>query len=286
MKQYHDLIKHILEHGERRTDRTGTGTIGVFGYQMRFDLSKGFPIVTTKKVHFKSVAAELLWILRGETNIRSLVLDGVRIWNEWPYEKYKKDYFYKGETLEEFVEKIKDDPVFADDHGDLGPVYGAQWRDFGGADQIKYVIEQLTENPHSRRILVNSWNPSELDEMALPPCHMMFQFYVQNGKLSLQLYQRSADVFLGVPFNISSYALLTHIIAREVGLEVGEFIHTFGDAHIYLDHIEQVKTQIQREPYPLPTLEFDRKRLEDYTWEDFKLIGYQHHPHIAGKVSV
>lgn len=286
MKQYHDLIKHILEHGERRTDRTGTGTLGVFGYQMRFDLSKGFPIITTKKVHFKSVAAELLWILRGETNIRSLVLDGVRIWNEWPYEKYKKDYFYKGETLEDFVEKIKEDPVFAEDHGDLGPVYGAQWRDFGGADQIKYVIEQLTENPHSRRILVNSWNPSELDEMALPPCHMMFQFYVQNGKLSLQLYQRSADVFLGVPFNISSYALLTHIIAREVGLEVGEFIHTFGDAHIYLDHIEQVKMQIEREPYPLPTLEFDRKRLEDYTWEDFKLIGYQHHPHIAGKVSV
>ena len=286
MKQYHDLIKHILEHGERRTDRTGTGTIGVFGYQMRFDLNEGFPIVTTKKVHFKSVAAELLWMLRGETNIRPLVLDGVRIWNEWPYEKFKKDYFYKGETLEEFVEKIKNDPIFADGYGDLGPVYGAQWRDFGGVDQIKYVINELKENPTSRRILVNSWNPPELDEMALPPCHMMFQFYVQNGKLSLQLYQRSADVFLGVPFNISSYALLTHIIAREVGLEVGEFIHTLGDAHIYIDHIEQVRTQIQREPYPLPTLEFDRKRLEYYTWEDFKLIGYQHHPHIAGKVSV
>jgi thymidylate synthase len=286
MKQYHDLIEYILKHGERRTDRTGTGTFGVFGYQMRFDLSEGFPIVTTKKVHFKSVAAELLWMLRGETNIRPLVLDGVRIWNEWPYEKYKKSRWYEGESLEEFVEKIKNDINFAGYHGDLGPVYGAQWRNFNGIDQIEYIINELKENPTSRRILVNSWNPPELDEMALPPCHMMFQFYVQNGKLSLQLYQRSADVFLGVPFNISSYALLTHIIAREVGLKVGEFVHTLGDAHIYVDHIEQVRTQIEREPHSLPTLEFDYKYFEDYTWEDFKLIGYQHHPHIAGKVSV
>lgn len=286
MKQYHDLIKHILEHGERRTDRTGTGTIGVFGYQMRFDLSEGFPIITTKKVHFKSVAAELLWMLRGETNIRSLVFDGVRIWNEWPYEEYKKSIDYQGETMSEFIDKIKLDPIFAAKHGDLGPVYGAQWRNFNGFDQIEYVISELKNNPSSRRILVNSWNPPELVNMALPPCHMMFQFYVQDNKLSLQLYQRSADVFLGVPFNISSYALLTHIIAREVGLEVGEFIHTLGDAHIYLDHVEQVKMQIEREPYSLPTLEFDYKHFEDYTWEDFKLIGYQHHPHIAGKVSV
>lgn len=286
MKQYHDLIKHVLEHGQVRKDRTGTGTIGVFGYQMRFDLSEGFPIVTTKKVHFKSVAAELLWILKGETNIRPLVLDNVRIWNEWPYEEYKQSPNYKGENLEEFVTKVKLDPSFAKKYGDLGPVYGKQWRNFNKVDQIQYVIDEIKNNPSSRRILVNAWNPPEIPDMALPPCHMFFQFYVNDGKLSLQLYQRSADIFLGVPFNISSYSLLVHIIAAECGLEVGEFVHTLGDAHIYLDHIEQVKMQIEREPYPLPTLYFEVKPFEEYVWQDFLLEDYKHHPHIPGKVSV
>ena len=286
MKQYHDLIKHVLEHGQVRTDRTGTGTIGVFGYQMRFDLSEGFPIVTTKKIHFKSVAAELLWILKGETNIRPLVLENVRIWNEWPYEEYKQSPNYNGETLEEFVTKVKLDPSFAKKYGDLGPVYGKQWRDFGGVDQIQYVIDEIKNNPSSRRILVNAWNPPEIPDMALPPCHMFFQFYVNDGKLSLQLYQRSADIFLGVPFNISSYSLLLHIIAAECGLEVGEFVHTLGDAHIYLDHLEQVKMQIERKPYTLPTLWFKPRPFEKYTWQDFILEGYEYHPHIPGKVSV
>jgi thymidylate synthase len=286
MKQYHDLIKHVLEHGQVRTDRTGTGTIGVFGYQMRFDLSEGFPIVTTKKIHFKSVAAELLWILKGETNIRPLVLENVRIWNEWPYEEYKQSPNYNGETLEEFVTKVKLDPSFAKKYGDLGPVYGKQWRDFGGVDQIQYGIDEIKNNPSSRRIIVSAWNPPEIPDMALPPCHMFFQFYVNDGKLSLQLYQRSADIFLGVPFNISSYSLLLHIIAAECGLEVGEFVHTLGDAHIYLDHLEQVKMQIERKPYTLPTLWFKPRPFEKYTWQDFILEGYEYHPHIPGKVSV
>lgn len=286
MKQYHDLIEYILKNGQVRKDRTGTGTIGVFGYQMRFDLSEGFPIVTTKKVHFKSVAVELLWFLRGNTNIRPLVVHGVRIWNEWPYQEYQQSKDYQGETMDEFIMKIKLDPNFAMKYGDLGPVYGKQWRDFGGVDQIEQVIDQIKNNPTSRRIIVNAWNPPEIPDMALPPCHMFFQFYVQDGKLSLQLYQRSADVFLGVPFNISSYSLLLHIIAAECGLEVGEFIHTLGDAHIYLDHIEQVREQITREPYPLPKLVFEKGDLYSYTWDDFTLEGYKHHPHIAGKVSV
>ena len=238
MKQYHELLRHILNNGTERLDRTSTGTISTFGYQMRFDLSEGFPLLTTKKVHFKSIAYELLWFITGSTNIRPLVMNDVRIWNEWPYEKFKKSSDYQNETLQEFVERIKSDEVFALKHGDLGPVYGKQWRNFNGVDQLSILIEGIKKNPFSRRHILNAWNPAELENMALPPCHMMMQFYVSsdNKKLSCQLYQRSADVFLGVPFNIASYALLTHLIAQVCELEVGEFVHTFGDVHIYKDH--------------------------------------------------
>ena len=274
MKAYHDLLKHILENGTEKTDRTGTGTKSVFGYQMRFDLSEGFPMVTTKKVHLKSIIYELLWFLKGDTNINYLTENGVRIWNEW-----------------------------ADENGDLGPVYGHQWRNWNseGIDQIKEVIHTLKTNPDSRRILVSAWNPSVMPDTskpfaenvangkaALPPCHAFFQFYVADNKLSCQLYQRSADVFLGVPFNIASYALLTLMVAQVCGLEAGDFVHTFGDVHIYSNHREQVDLQLSRDCRPLPTMKLNPaiKNMDDFTFEDFELIGYDPHPTIKAPVAV
>lgn len=264
LKQYLDLCKHVLENGTVKTDRTSTGTISTFGYQMRFDLAEGFPLLTTKKLHLKSIIHELLWFLNGDTNIKYLQDNGVRIWNEW-----------------------------ADDQGNLGPVYGHQWRSWTGADgetidQISQLIEQIKNNPDSRRLIVNAWNVGEIDKMALPPCHCLFQFYVANGKLSCQLYQRSADVFLGVPFNIASYALLTYMVAHVCDLEPGEFIHTFGDVHIYQNHLEQVKLQMSREPRALPKLFINPevKDIFDFKYEDFSLENYDPHPHIKGVVSV
>lgn len=290
MKQYLELLETILANGSDRQDRTSTGTRSIFGYQMRFDLSEGFPLLTTKKVHFKSLAVELLWFIQGSTNIRPLVLENVRIWNEWPYEKYTKSPNYQGETLEEFVAKIKEDEGFAKEFGELGPVYGKQWRNFNGIDQLSVLIDCLKNNPFSRRHIISAWNPAELENMALPPCHMMMQFYVSSDrkKLSCQLYQRSADVFLGVPFNIASYALFTMMIAHVCGYEAGEFVHTFGDVHIYNDHFEQVRLQLTREPKTLPTLRFARKvaSIEDFRYEDFILENYDPHPLIKAKVSV
>lgn len=288
MKQYQDFLQHILDNGIEKRDRTGTGTISTFGYQMRFDLSKGFPIVTTKKTHMKSVVHELLWFIAGDTNIKYLVDNGVRIWNEWPFAKYAISSDYKGETLKEFIKLIEEDSEFAEKHGNLGPVYGSQWRNFNGFDQLKWVVNEIRTNPNSRRLIVNSWNPPQISEMALPPCHMMFQFYVNKGKLSLQLYQRSADAFLGVPFNISSYSLLLELVAKVTNLRVGEFIHTIGDAHIYLDHIEQVKLQLSREPKKLPELQINENitDIEDFKYEDIVLVNYKSHPMIKGKVSV
>ena len=274
MKQYHDLLQHILDHGAEKGDRTGTGTKSVFGYQMRFDLSEGFPMVTTKKVHLKSIIYELLWFLKGDTNIKYLQENGVRIWNEW-----------------------------ADENGDLGPVYGHQWRNWNSEeiDQISEIIETLKTNPNSRRMLVSAWNPSVMPDTsvsfsenvangkaALPPCHAFFQFYVADGKLSCQLYQRSADVFLGVPFNIASYALFTMMMAQVCGYEPGDFIHTFGDVHIYSNHMEQVKLQLSREPKALPTMKINPEitNIFDFSFEDFKLEGYDPHPAIKGKVAV
>lgn len=274
MQQYHDLVRHVLEHGNQKGDRTGTGTLSVFGYQMRFDLSEGFPMVTTKKLHLKSIIHELLWFLNGDTNISYLQENGVRIWNEW-----------------------------ADDNGDLGPVYGYQWRNWNGEeiDQIKEVISSLKNNPNSRRMLVSAWNPSVLPntgisfsenvangKAALPPCHAFFQFYVADGKLSCQLYQRSADIFLGVPFNIASYALLTMMMAQVCGYQAGDFIHTFGDAHIYNNHIEQLELQLSRDIRPLPTMKINPeiKSIFDFTFEDFELLNYNPHPHIKGAVAV
>lgn len=290
MKQYLELLESILANGSDRQDRTSTGTRSIFGYQMRFDLSEGFPLLTTKKVHFKSLAVELLWFIQGSTNIRPLVLENVRIWNEWPYEKYTKNSNYQGETLEEFVAKIKEDEGFAKEFGELGPVYGKQWRNFNGIDQLSVLIDGLKNNPFSRRHIISAWNPAELENMALPPCHMMMQFYVSSDrkKLSCQLYQRSADVFLGVPFNIASYALFTMMIAHVCGYEAGEFVHTFGDVHIYNDHFEQVRLQLTREPKALPTLRFARKvaSIEDFRYEDFILENYDPHPLIKAQVSV
>ena len=274
MKQYHDLIKHVLEHGTQKEDRTGTGTRSIFGYQMRFNLEEGFPMVTTKKLHFKSIVHELLWFLSGDTNVKYLQENGVRIWNEW-----------------------------ADENGDLGPVYGHQWRNWDSAeiDQIAQVVETLKKNPDSRRMLVSAWNPSVLPDTsrsfsenvadgkaALPPCHAFFQFYVADGKLSCQLYQRSADVFLGVPFNIASYALLTQMMAQVCGYAPGDFIHTFGDAHIYSNHFEQVKLQLQREPRQLPKIRLNPeiRNIFEFKFEDFILEDYDPHPQIRGKVAV
>jgi len=264
MKQYLDLLNHVITTGVEKSDRTGTGTISVFGYQSRFDLSQGFPILTTKKLHLKSIIHELLWFLTGDTNIRYLKENGVRIWDEW-----------------------------ADENGNLGPVYGSQWRswptpDGKHIDQISELVKSLKDNPDSRRHVVSAWNVGQIDQMKLPPCHLLIQFYVANGKLSCQLYQRSADIFLGVPFNIASYALLTMMLAQDCDLEVGEFIHTLGDAHIYLNHLEQVKLQLTREPLPLPQMKINPevKSIFDFKYDDFELIGYQSHPHIPGKVSV
>ncbi|KLN62623.1 thymidylate synthase [Kiloniella spongiae] len=264
MRQYLDLMKDVLENGTDKGDRTGTGTRSVFGRQIRFDLSQGFPLMTTKKLHLKSVIHELLWFLSGDTNIKYLKDNGVRIWDEW-----------------------------ADENGDLGPVYGHQWRswptpDGTTVDQITGLMKQIKNNPDSRRHIVSAWNVAEVDNMALPPCHSLFQFYVAEGRLSCQLYQRSADVFLGVPFNIASYALLTCMITQQADLEPGDFVHTFGDAHIYSNHFEQVKTQLQREPLKLPSLRIKRKpdSIFDYTFDDFDILDYEAHPHIAGKVSV
>lgn len=292
MKQYLDFLRYILENGKRKGDRTNTGTISAFGYQMRFDLNAGFPLLTTKKVHLKSIIHELLWFISGDTNIRYLVQNGVRIWNEWPYEIYRKSADFKGEDIKEFIQKIIEDETFAAKWGDLGPVYGKQWRAFRGeeksVDQLQKIISEIKTNPDSRRLLVSSWNPAEIDLMALPPCHTLYQFYVQDGKLSLLLYQRSADAFLGVPFNIASYALLTMMVAEVCGLEVGEFIHTFGDAHIYLNHLEQVNLQLRREPRTLPKMIIKRKveNIEDFRYEDFELLDYHPYPSIKAEVAV
>lgn len=264
MQTYHDLLQHILVNGTQKTDRTGTGTISVFGYQMRFDLSKGFPLVTTKKVHLKSIIHELLWFLKGETNIAYLKENGVSIWDEW-----------------------------ADERGELGPVYGKQWRSWEGAngvviDQVKDVIDQIKKNPDSRRLIISAWNVADLPQMALMPCHTLFQFYVADGKLSCQLYQRSADVFLGVPFNIASYALLTLMVAQVCDLKPGDFVHTFGDVHIYTNHIDQVKLQLSRAPYPLPDMKINPEvdNIFEFKFEDFSLENYQCHPAIKAPVAV
>ncbi|MBL6733367.1 MAG: thymidylate synthase [Candidatus Poseidonia sp.] len=264
MDAYLDLMRHILNEGVDKGDRTGTGTKSVFGYQMRFDLSEGFPMVTTKKLHLPSIVHELLWFLKGETNVRYLQDNGVRIWNEW-----------------------------ADDEGNLGPVYGKQWRRWEAKDgriidQVQNAIETIKTNPNSRRIIVSAWNVGELDEMALMPCHAFFQFHVAEGRLNCQLYQRSADVFLGVPFNIASYALLTHMMAQVCGLEAGTFVHTLGDAHLYNNHLEQAELQISRDPLPLPTLVLnpDITNIDDFTYDDIEVMGYEHHPHIKAPISV
>lgn len=292
MKQYLDMCRYILEHGEDRPDRTGTGTRSVFGYQTRYDLREVFPLLTTKKMYLRPIAEELLWFIKGDTNIKYLVDRNVKIWNEWPYEDFKKSEDFNGETLEEFVEKIKNDDEFAKKHGNLGPVYGAQWRNFNneGTDQLVKLIDSLKNNPFSRRHIISAWNPSQVDEMALPPCHTLMQFYVSSDQkyLSCQLYQRSADTFLGVPFNIASYALLTCMLAQVCGYEPKEFIHTIGDAHIYKNHFDVVKTQIEREPLPLPhlVLNKDIDNLFDFKIEDIKLEGYQSYGPLKGKVSV
>lgn len=292
MKQYQDFLRYILTNGTPKGDRTGTGTISTFGYQMRFNLEEGFPLLTTKKVYLRAIIHELLWFIKGDTNIKYLVDNDVRIWNEWPYKKYTESSEFKGETQEEFVLKIKEDDEFAKKWGELGPVYGHEWRHFDGqdcfVDQLAWVINEIKTNPNSRRLIVNAWQAAYVDRMALPPCHMAFQFYVNDGKLSLQLYQRSADAFLGVPFNIASYSLLLMMVAKITGLKPYEFVHTFGDLHIYNDHLEQVNLQLSREPKPLPKMIIhgDQKNIEDFKFEDFELVGYDPHPAIKGKVSV
>ena len=292
MKQYLELCQKVMNEGKEKFDRTNTGTVSLFGAQMRFDLNEGFPLMTTKRVHLKSIIHELLWFIKGETNIRPLVLNDVRIWNEWPYDHYTKSPEYLGETMDEFVEKIKNDEEFARKYGDLGPVYGKQWRAFGigeyRVDQLKNVIEEIKRNPTSRRLIVCAWNPLENDKMMLPPCHSFFQFYVNDNKLSCMLYQRSADLFLGVPFNIASYALLTMMIAKVCNLELGDFVHTIGDAHIYLNHFEQVNKQLSRTPRALPKMYIDREtsNIEDFVYEDFRLEEYDPYKGIKAKVAV
>lgn len=290
MKQYLDLCKHVMDNGIEKSDRTGTGTISTFGYQMRFDLNEGFPIVTTKKVHLKSVIHELLWFIDGDTNIKYLVDNGVSIWNDWPFKKFKDSDEYNGETMKEFAQKVKESAEFAKKYGDLGPVYGKQWRDFNGSgvDQVKQLVEGLKNNPDSRRHILSAWNPAQIDEMALPPCHSFIQFYVVDNKLSCQLYQRSADIFLGVPFNITSYALFTMMLAQVCDMELGDFVHTIGDAHIYSNHVEQVTLQLSRTPYKLPTMKINPsiKSIFDFKYDDFELVGYESHEMIKGKVAV
>ncbi len=292
MKVYHELIERVLAEGVKKEDRTRTGTVSVFGHQMRFNLQEGFPLMTTKKLHLKSILHELIWFIRGETNIRYLCQHGVRIWDDWPYAKYKSSAEFQGEDIRAFAARVAEDAAFAAQWGELGPVYGHQWRSWpgpnGSVDQLKQVLEDLRKNPDSRRHIVSAWNPGYIDQMALPPCHAFFQFYVADGKLSCQLYQRSADIFLGVPFNIASYALLVHFMARDLGLEVGDFVHTLGDAHIYSNHLHQVKLQISREPRALPSLWLNPEvtSLFDFTYDDVRLDGYDPHPHIAGAVAV
>ncbi|WP_342224455.1 thymidylate synthase [Spiroplasma endosymbiont of Asaphidion curtum] len=289
MEQYLSLCRQILEKGQNKPNRTLIDTISFFGYQMRFDLQKGFPLLTTKKVYLKAVIYELLWFIKGDTNIRTLVQNNVNIWNEWPYKKYQNSPDFKGEQLQDFIFKIKNDEQFAKKYGDLGPVYGKQWRNFNGIDQLKNLEKQLKDNPHSRRHILSSWNPEEIEEMALPPCHTLFQFYVTaDNKLSCQLYQRSADVFLGVPFNIASYALLTYMLASVCGYEVGDFVHTIGDAHIYTNHLEQINEQLTRTPKKICKLIINRSvtSIFDFEYEDFSLLDYESHPAIKGQVAV
>ena len=294
MKQYLDLCRTILENGNSKSDRTGTGTISRFGHQMRFDLNEGFPLLTTKKVYLRAIIHELLWFVKGDTNIKYLVDNDVRIWNEWPYKAFTNSDDYQGETIEEFVEKIKNDDEFAAKYGDLGPVYGRQWRGFGFdensgfVDQLANVIEQIKTNPDSRRLIVCSWNPLLIEKMALPPCHTLFQFYVNDGKLSCMLYQRSADVFLGVPFNIASYALLTMMVAKICSLQLGEFVHTLGDAHIYTNHLDQINKQLKRTPRSLPKMiiKGNQKNIEDFEFSDFELVDYNPHSGLKGTVAV
>jgi thymidylate synthase len=288
MKQYLTLIQDILNEGESRDDRTGTGTISKFGTQSRYDLRTGFPLVTTKKVFFRGIVHEMLWFIKGDTNIKYLVDNKVNIWNEWPYEIFKKSPDFNGETLPEFIERIKTDNAFANRYGELGPVYGKQWRDFNGTDQFAELIHNLKTNPYSRRHIISAWNPAEVNQMALPPCHALFQFYVsKDGFIDLQLYQRSGDVFLGVPFNIASYSLLLTLVGMECGLKPRYFIHTIGDAHIYQNHLDQVHLQLTREPFPLPTIKIHNfKSIYDVKYEDIELVDYQCHPAIKGEVAV
>ncbi len=287
MKQYLEFLRHILDEGSNKADRTNTGIISTFGYQMRFNLNEGFPLLTTKKVHLKSIIHELLWFISGDTSLKYLADNNVRIWNEWPYKEYTKSEDFQGETMTVYIEKIKKDPSFAKKHGDLGPVYGKQWRDFSGYDQLTTIISEIKTNPNSRRLIVSAWNPPQLKDMALPPCHLLFQFYVKDNKLSLQLYQRSADAFLGIPFNIASYALLLMMVADVCNLEAYEFIHTIGDAHIYSNHFKQVNLQLSRETRKLPKMVIKhRDNITDYKYEDFDLQDYNPHPLIRGKVAV
>ena len=288
MKQYLDMCRFVLENGKMKTDRTNTGTVSYFGYQARYDLEEGFPLLTTKKVHLKSIIHELLWFISGDTNIKYLVDNDVRIWNEWPFEAYKKSDEFQGEDLKEFAQKIKDDNEFAKKWGNLGPVYGKQWRDFGGVDQLENLVNDLKNNPNSRRLIISAWNPPLIPSMALPPCHAFMQFYVNDGELSCQLYQRSADIFLGVPFNIASYSLFTMMLAQVCGLKAKWFVHTLGDAHIYTNHFEQVNLQLTREPRKLPIMKINPeiKSIYDFKYEDFTLEGYDPHPLIKGVVAV
>lgn len=300
MEQYLDLLKEIKDKGVKKGDRTGTGTISIFGHQMKFDLEDGFPLVTTKKVNFDAILHELLWFIQGDTNIKYLVENKVNIWNEWPFQSWlektgqdKKIEMHSSEwkeKLAEFIENIKTDNSFAEEYGGLGPVYGKQWRDFEGIDQLHQVIEDIKNNPNSRRHIVSAWNPKEIPIMVksgLPPCHTLFQFYVSEGKLSCQLYQRSADVFLGVPYNIASYALLTCMIASVTNLKPGKFVHSLGDTHIYLNHLKQVDEQLSRDPHELPRIKINKKdSLFDYDFKDFELLDYKSHPFISAPIAV
>ena len=301
MKQYLDLMRHVKNNGIRKEDRTGTGTISVFGYQMRFNLNEGFPLVTTKKVHLKSIIYELLWFIQGDTNIKFLVKNGVNIWNDWPFQNWlketKQDKEYSmysqawRDKMKEFIERIKEDRKFSDQYGDLGPVYGQQWRNFQGIDQLNGLINDINKSPDSRRLIISAWNPRDIPVMeksGLPPCHTLFQFYVAEGKLSCQLYQRSADVFLGVPFNIASYALLTMMIAQATDLKLGDFVHTFGDAHLYVNHLEQVEEQLSRRPHALPNMQINPliTNIFDFQYTDFQLNNYDPEPAIPARVAV